>query len=410
MHNRPIRRHSRTLLLISAIGVSAFAGEPASGQVDMAAHASEVAALHRRGVNYHSFGEHDQAIADFNVALTIDPSFAFARVSRGYTYLAQGDEVRALEDFNMVVETVNPAWHAYQSYAAAHIGRGRIAFGKKKYDQAIADFTKAAEWDRTSPAAYANRAQALFEQGKLADGLADVDRALWVEPQYGPAYSIRSRIYRALDRPLEATDDAMRARLFEAFEETLRLLVRGRDKTIPVDDSSSSGPGPPGRRNYGTRYPSLASICADNARQVLLISMGAGMVAVRPAYAAAGGTISVLPSGNGMTFLLGHEECRIKVTIAKAGNPPAQSDAQPSNVLHDAEAPLFEHRFYEPSQACVAATLRVRAFWGHVEVIDKSLLSPNQHRWNNPRPAPGVGSHRFGDTGCEIEIQTSKAE
>jgi len=391
-----------------AVAMSFFAADAASGQVG--AHASEAAALHRRGSNYASLGEHDLAIADFNAALTIDPGFASARVSRGYSYLAQGDEVRALEDFNLVAETVNPAWHAYQSYERAYLGRGRIALRKKTYDQAIADFTKAAEWHRMSPAAYANRAQALFEQGKLSEALADVDRTLWVEPQYGPAYGIRSRIYRAQDRLLEAADDEMRARLFEAFDETLRLLVRGRDKTIPVDDTFSSGPGPPGRPHYGTRYPSLASICADNARQVLLISMGAGMVAVRPAYAAAGGNISVLPSGNGMTFLLGHEGCWIKVTLAKAGKEPAPSDGQASTVAHDAEAPLFEHRFYEPSQACVAATLRVRAFWGYVEVIDESLLSPRQHRWNNPRPPPGIDSHRFGDTGCEIEIQTSKAD
>jgi hypothetical protein len=148
---------------------------------------------------------------------------------------------------------------------------------------------------------------------------------------------------------------------------------------------------------------------ADDARQVLFISMGAGMVAVRPAYAAAGGTISILQNDGGMTFLLGSEECRIQVTITKAGTP-AQSESRPVVVARDAGAPLFEHRFYEPSQTCVGATLRVRAFWGYVGVIDESLLSPSQHRWNNPRPAPGVSSHRFGDTGCEIEIQTSKAE
>ena len=258
-------------------------------------------------------------------------------------------------------------------------------------------------------AAYASRAEALFGQGKLAAALADLDRALWVNPQYGPAYRIRSLIYRAQDRPLEATDDEMRARLFEAFDETHRLLVRGRDKTIPVGEAYSSGPGPPGWLNYGTRYPSLVGKCADDARQVLFISMGAGMVAVRSAYAAAGGTISILQNDGGMTFLLGSEECRIKVTITKAG-APAQSESRPVVVARDAGAPLFEHRLYEPSQACVGATLRVRAFWGYVEVIDESLLSPSQHRWNNPRPVPGVSSHRFGDTGCEIEIQTSKAE
>jgi hypothetical protein len=132
-------------------------------------------------------------------------------------------------------------------------------------------------------------------------------------------------------------------------------------------------------------------------------------VAVRPVYAAAGGNIAVAQGGTGMTFILGHEGCRIRVTIAKPGEKLAQSDAT-RDIAHGAEPPLLEQRFYEPSPACIAATLRVRAFWGQVEVIDDSLLSPVQHRWNNPRPAPGTDSHRLGGAGCEIEIQTSKAE
>ena len=89
-------------------------------------------------------------------------------------------------------------------------------------------------------------------------------------------------------------------------DETLRLLVRNRDKKIPVDDTFSSGPGPPGQRNEGTYYAGMAKNCADDARQVLFISMAAGTVAVRPAYAAAGGNISVLHNADSMTFGVPH--------------------------------------------------------------------------------------------------------
>jgi tetratricopeptide (TPR) repeat protein len=376
-----------------------------------AAQAASADFLHHRGVNYQSLAEHDLAIADFDAALLIDPSYAYARVSRGFAYAEKGDDDRALRDFEAVLNAPDPNrdWHG--NHAAAYFGRGSIALRRKAYDQAIADFTEAVQrkWWR-QVAAYTSRAQALFEQGRLAEALADVDRALWVSPQHGPAYRLRSLIYRAQNRPLEAISDEMRARLFDAFDATLSLLVRNRDRTIPVDDSLSMGPGPPSvELNYGSHFPSLVGKCADDARHVLFISMGAGTVAVRPAYAATGGNVAVAQNGNGMTFVLGHEGCRIKVTIAKPGAEPARSDAT-SDVAHDAEPPLLEQRLYEPSPACVAATLRVRAFWGQVEVIDDSLLSPVQHRWNNPRPAPGIASHRLGGAGCEIEIQTSKAE
>lgn len=408
MRSRGNRQLMRNLLLAAAVAVSGLAASRAAGQVTDP-HAS-VESLHRRGINYESLGEHDLAIADYNAALRIDPGYSYARVSRGYAYLAKGDEDRALQDFEAVLQAPDPDSRE-GNRASAYYGRGGIALRRKAYDQAIADFTEAVRLNWRLAAAYASRAEALVAQGKLAEALADVQRALWVYPQYGPAYRIRSRIYRAQDRSLEATDDAMQARLLEAFDETRRLLVRARDKTIPVDDSLFSGPGPPGRGGYGINYPSLRTRCADDARQVLFVSMGFGMVAVRPAYAAAGGTISALQSDGGMTFLLGNEGCRIRVTIAKAGDgPPAQADARPTLVAPDSEMPLFEHRFYDRSPACVAATLRVRAFWGYVEVIDESKLSPNEHRWNDPLPSPGINSHRFGGKACEIEIQTSKAD
>lgn len=399
---------ARNFLLAAALAVVGLTVDRAGAQV-VTPHVS-VESLHHRGVNYESLGEYDLAIADYNAALRIDPRYSYARVSRGYAYLAKGDEDRALQDFEAVLQAPDPDSRE-GNRASAYYGRGRIALRRKAYGQAIADFTEAVRLNWRLVAAYASRAEALVAQGKLTDALTDVQRALWVYPQYGPAYRIRSRIYRAQDRPLEATEDEMQARLFEAFDETRSLLVRNRDKTIPVDDSLFSGPGPPGRGGYGINYPSLRNKCADDARQVLFISMGAGIVAVRPAYAAAGGNIWALQSDGGMTFLLGNEGCRIKVTIAKASDgAPAQADARPTLVARDSEIPLFEHRFYDRSPACVAATLRVRAFWGYVEMIDDSKLPPSEHRWNDPPPSPGINSHRFGGKECEIEIQMSKAD
>jgi hypothetical protein len=294
--------------------------------------------------------------------------------------------------------------------ASAFYGKGRIALRRKLYDQAIADFTEAVRLNWSLGAAYAGRAEALFEQGKLAEAHADVDRSLWVYIHHGPAYRIRSRIYRAQGRLLEAAADEMQARLLETFDETRGLLVRNRDKSIPVDDSFSSGPGPPGGGGFGIDFASLRGKCADDARQVVFVSMGAGSVAVRPAYAAAGGAISVSQSDSGLTLLLGNDGCRMRVTVGKGDRPPSQSDADQVLIAHNAEPPLFEKRFYDPSPACLAATLRVRAFWGYAELIDESNLSPSQHRWNNPRPSPEITSHRFGDPACEIEIRISKVD
>jgi len=397
----------RVLLLSAIVTTCVVAADGGAAQTSLSLPAADAASVHRRGANYHSLGEYDLAIADFNAALRIDPGFDLARISRGHAFLAKGDANRALQDFEAVLQAPDPD---QRDRASAFYSRGSIALRRKAYEQAIADFTEAVRLKWRMPAAYAGRAEALFEQGKLAEALADVDRSLWVYIHHGPAYRLRSRIYRAQGRPLEAAADEMQARLLETFDETRGLLVRNRDKTIPVDDSFSSGPGPRGGGGFGVDFASLRGKCADDARQVLFVSMGAGSVAVRPAYAAAGGNILALQSPSGMSFLLGNEGCRIKVTIGQGDRPPAQSNAHQVHVAHNAEPPLLEHRFYDPSLACVAATLRVRAFWGYAELIDESYLSPSQHRWNDPRPSPEITSHRFGDAGCEIAIRISKVD
>ena len=402
------RQRVSVLLLMAATAAGTLPTGPAAAQ--RLADPQTVERLHHRGMNYKSLGEHSLAIADFDAALSIDPGHAPARVSRGYVYLEQGQETRALQDFNVVLQTADPSRSGPYNHASAYIGRGQIALRRKAYDQAVVDFSEALQRHRMSTAAYAHRAEALLEQGKLAQALADVDRAIWVDRQYSPAYRIRAVIYRAQERPLEAAKDAMQAGLFEAFEIMRGLLVRARDKTQPIGEDLTIGPGPPSPIPLGTHYPSMGQACADGDRVVLWISMGAGMAAVRPMYAGTGGAIAVLQNASGMTFWLGDESCRMKVTIASATDRnDAKDDAQPLAVARNAQAPLFEHRFYEPSPACVAATLRVRAFWGYVDLVDETMLSPHEHRWNNPRPAPDVASHRFGDTGCEIEIRISKA-
>jgi tetratricopeptide (TPR) repeat protein len=398
----------RVLLLSAIVTACVVAADGGAAQTSLSLSASDAASVHRRGNNYSRLGEYDLAIADFNAALRIDPGFDLARISRGHAFLAKGDANRALQDFDAVLQAPDPD---QRDRASAFYGRGTIAVRRKAYEQAIADFTEAVRLNWRIAAAYAGRAEALFEQGKLTEALADVDRALWVYIHHGPAYRIRSRIYRAQGRPLEAAADELQARLLETFEETRGLLARNRDKTIPVDDSFSSGPGPRGGGGFGVDFASLRGKCADDARQVLFVSIGAGSVAVRPAYAAAGGAILVSQNDSGMAFLLGNDGCRMRVTVGKGDRPPAQSNADQLRVVaHNAEPPLIEQRFYDPSPACVAATLRVRAFWGYAELIDESYLSPDQHRWNNPRPSPEITSHRFGDPACEIEIRISKAD
>ena len=89
-----------------------------------------------RGLARQANGDLDQAIADFDRAITLNPKHAFAYNNRGNSYLAKGDLDRALADHELAV-TLLPT-HPLPYYSR---GSSRRKRGDK--EQAIADFRMA---------------------------------------------------------------------------------------------------------------------------------------------------------------------------------------------------------------------------------------------------------------------------
>jgi tetratricopeptide (TPR) repeat protein len=83
---------------------------------------------------------YDEALADLNRAIELDPSYAWAIGRRGETYqdLERYDE--ALADLNRAIE-LDP------SYAWAIGHRGETYQDLERYDEALADFNRAIELD-----------------------------------------------------------------------------------------------------------------------------------------------------------------------------------------------------------------------------------------------------------------------
>jgi tetratricopeptide (TPR) repeat protein len=64
----------------------------------------DASALACRGYTYWDMERYDEALADFNRALELDPENAWAIVSRGQTYRAMGRYDLALDDFGRAIE------------------------------------------------------------------------------------------------------------------------------------------------------------------------------------------------------------------------------------------------------------------------------------------------------------------
>jgi tetratricopeptide (TPR) repeat protein len=105
-------------------------------------HGGNVAwAYYNRGIVYHAKGENDRAIADYTMAIEINPKHANAFYNRGIVYRAKGENDRAIADYTMAIE-INP------NYADAFNNRGIAYAALGKREEAIADCRRALAIDR----------------------------------------------------------------------------------------------------------------------------------------------------------------------------------------------------------------------------------------------------------------------
>jgi tetratricopeptide (TPR) repeat protein len=79
--------------------------------------------------------KYEQALADFNKAIALNPGYVLAYFNRGYTFLNQQQFDQALKDYSKVIE-LKP------DDVQAHYERGNIFLMVKKYVQALESLIK----------------------------------------------------------------------------------------------------------------------------------------------------------------------------------------------------------------------------------------------------------------------------
>ena len=119
----------------------------------------KAAAYYNRGNDKGALNRHQEAIADYDKALQIDPQLAAACYNRGN--------------------------------AKGVLGR---------HEEAIADYDKALQIDPQLAAAYCNRGHVKGLLGRHEEAIADYDKALQIDPQLATAYYSREAIRIALQR------------------------------------------------------------------------------------------------------------------------------------------------------------------------------------------------------------------
>lgn len=114
----------------------------------------------KRGNGYRMKKDYDRAIADYDKAIEIDPSYSLAYSLRGLAYAGKGEHDRAIADYDKAL--------LMRPYIVTYLNRGKSYFAKGDYDRALADYNKALELDPADPEAYCGRGDAYKGKGDEA--------------------------------------------------------------------------------------------------------------------------------------------------------------------------------------------------------------------------------------------------
>lgn len=159
---------------------------------------------------------------------------AIAYFNRGLAYLRQKNLDRAIADFDQAI-TLNP------TLAEAYGNRGNAYFEKDEIGRAVADFSQVIFFAPKDLGGYSNRCRAYLRMGNVNDAIADCSRAIEINPGYAPAYVSRADAYETRGERDQAIVDLGKAIALDpqspgAFFFRGRLLFFNGDLPNAIDD------------------------------------------------------------------------------------------------------------------------------------------------------------------------------
>ena len=159
-----------------------------------------------RAVIWEDKGDYDAAIADFNEAIRLDPTFKWAYNNRGFAWKQKNDYDRAISDFNTAI-------HLDPKDAMPYMNRANAWSHKKQYDKAMSDYDEAIRLDPKFPQPYNNRGTLWNAKGKYERAMSDFNEAIRLDPKYESPYINRGDTWQAkreYDKAISDYSEAIR--------------------------------------------------------------------------------------------------------------------------------------------------------------------------------------------------------
>ncbi|MDI6763299.1 MAG: tetratricopeptide repeat protein [Thermodesulfobacteriota bacterium] len=141
-----------------------------------------------RGVTFIKEGQDEKAIEDFSKAISIDPNNSQAYANRGYANYLKLDNTKAIEDLNKALN-ISP------NFPRAYFLRALVHMSNTAYEKAIEDLNKAIASDPNFDIAYVRRGFIKFIKNWDDEALTDFNKAIGLNPKNVKAYLYRARVY-----------------------------------------------------------------------------------------------------------------------------------------------------------------------------------------------------------------------
>lgn len=155
------------------------------------------------GVALQGLGKQDEALADLEKAVQIDPKYADAICARGIAYIAKGSKDKGCMDLRKAKVLGNAkAKELYEANACkgmstAFITSGDTKFAAKDYAGAAADYTSAVQLNSDSITGYLKRAQCNVLLKKYDKAITDYDKAFKIKQDTIQILYLRGLAYHA---------------------------------------------------------------------------------------------------------------------------------------------------------------------------------------------------------------------
>jgi len=182
---------------------------------------TQATAHNNRGIAYAQTSRNDEALADFDAALRLNPRYQNAYVNRGDIHHWRGQYEKAIAEYDAAIKLRGRDEVAYYDRGNSYAALG-------KHLQAIADYDAALRLKKDYQPAYFNRGNSFRAIGRFADAAADYDAAIKYKPDDVNAVHNRGFVNFFLAHYAAAGEDFQRGAASDPYLAIWRHLALAR--------------------------------------------------------------------------------------------------------------------------------------------------------------------------------------